>query len=40
MLERTAIIVATKLIQNENVLRTFMGAMWWVLDTSTFPGAS
>ncbi|WP_280139972.1 DUF4238 domain-containing protein [Rhizobium sp. Leaf391] len=34
MLERTAIMVATKLIQNENVLRTFMGAMWWVLDTS------
>lgn len=35
MLERTAIIVATKLIQNENVLRTFMRARWWVLDTST-----
>lgn len=35
MIERTAIIVATKLIQHENVLRTFMGAMWWVLDTSS-----
>ena len=35
MIERTAIIVATKLIQHENVLRTFMRAMWWVLDTSS-----
>ncbi|MDX3925165.1 MAG: DUF4238 domain-containing protein [Shinella sp.] len=35
MIERTAIILATKLIQHENVLRTFMRAMWWVLDTSS-----
>ncbi|NTI50987.1 DUF4238 domain-containing protein [Agrobacterium rhizogenes] len=33
--ERSAIIIATRMMQNENVLRMFMGARWWVLDTST-----
>lgn len=32
--ERTAVLVITKLIQNENILKTLMGAEWWLLDTS------
>lgn len=35
MPERTAVLLLTKLIQNENVLRTFMRAEWWLLDTSS-----
>ncbi len=33
--ERSAILMTTNLIQNENILRTFMNARWWVLDIST-----
>ncbi|NSY52048.1 DUF4238 domain-containing protein (plasmid) [Agrobacterium tumefaciens] len=34
MIERRAIVLATALMQHENVTRLFMGAMWWILDTS------
>lgn len=32
--ERTAVLMITKLIQNEKILKTLMGAEWWLLDTS------
>lgn len=34
MAERTAVFLITSLIQNEKILRTFMGADWWILGTS------
>jgi hypothetical protein len=35
MPEREAVIMITRLIQNQNVLRLMMRADWWLLDTST-----
>jgi len=35
MPERQAVIMITKLIQNEKVLRLMMRADWWILDTSS-----
>ncbi len=32
--ERTAIILATKMMQNQKTLQLLMSAMWWVLDIS------
>jgi Protein of unknown function (DUF4238) len=32
--ERTAVLMITKLIQNEKILKTLMGSEWWLLDTS------
>ncbi|MCD7111916.1 DUF4238 domain-containing protein [Rhizobium sp. DKSPLA3] len=35
--ERQAVIMITKLIQKQNVLKLMTGADWWLLDTSTKP---
>lgn len=35
MAERTAVIMITRLIQNQNVLRLMTRAEWWILDTSS-----
>ncbi len=32
--ERSAILMATNLMKQETTLKLFMGAMWWVWDTS------
>lgn len=34
IVDRTAILTATKMMQDENVIRLFMRAQWWVLDIS------
>lgn len=34
--ERTAVLMATRMMQRETVIQLFMSAMWWVLDVSEF----
>lgn len=34
--ERTAVLMATRMIQRETVIKLFMSALWWVFDISEF----